>query len=209
MGWRFVFANQALLGAMALDLFAVLFGGAMALLPVYATDILHVGARGLGFLNAAPSLGALIITLLATRHPPIRGAGRNLLIAVAGFGVSILVFSVSTSFWLSMAALFFSGVFDGVSMVIRRSMIRLLSPDHLRGRIAAANWVFICASNELGAFESGLLAAMIGTVPCVALGGVVTLGVVALTAALAPQLRGLRFDTRTLERRASGEPAGA
>jgi MFS family permease len=199
IGWRFVFAHQPLLGAMALDLFAVLFGGAVALLPIYADDILGVGAKGLGLLNAAPSLGALVTMLLATHRPPISHAGRNLLWTVAGFGVSMLVFALSTSFWLSLAALFFSGVFDGVSMVIRRSMIRLLSPDHLRGRIAAANWVFICASNELGAFESGLVAAWIGAVPCVVVGGIATLGIVGLTALLAPQLRALRFDQHTLE----------
>jgi MFS family permease len=146
-------------------------------------------------------MGALIITLLATRHPPIARAGRNLFWAVAGFGVSILIFAFSRNFWLSMAMLFLSGVFDGFNVVIRRSMVRLLSPDHLRGRIAAANWVFICASNELGAFESGLVAAWIGTVPCVVAGGFVTLGVVALTALFAPQLRHLRFDIHTLERK--------
>jgi MFS family permease len=200
-GWQFVFSHQPLWGAMALDLFAVLFGGAMILLPVYANDILHVGAKGLGLLNAAPSLGALLMTLAATKHPPIGRAGRNLFAAVAGFGISILFFAFSRNFWLSMAALFFSGVFDGISVVIRRSMVRLLSPDHLRGRIAAANWVFICASNELGAFESGMVAAWIGTVPCVAVGGLVTLGVVALTAVLAPELRRLRFDAHTLERK--------
>ncbi len=201
IGWKFVFANQPLLAAMSLDLFAVLFGGAVALLPIFAEDILHVGARGLGLLNAAPSLGALIIMLLATHRPPIGCAGRNLLVSVAGFGVSILVFAFSRNFWLSMTALFFSGVFDGVSMVIRRSILRLLSPDHLRGRIAAANWVFISASNELGAFESGMVAAWIGTIPCVAAGGVVTLCVVGLAAMLAPQLRGLCFNTATLEQR--------
>ena len=199
VGWHFVLNNQMLLGAMALDLFAVLFGGAVALLPIYADKILHVGGKGLGLLNAAPSMGALIITLMATHRPPIARAGRNLLLAVAGFGVSIFVFAFSKHFGVSMAALFFSGVFDGVSMVIRRSMIRLLSPDHLRGRIAAANWVFIAASNELGAFESGMIASWIGTVPCVAVGGLITLGVVALTAALSPKLRQLSFDSRTLE----------
>ena len=198
-GWRFLFKNQPLLAAMALDLFAVLFGGAIALLPVYASDILHVGARGLGFLNAATSMGALMTTLAATRHPPIARAGRNLLLAVAGFGVSILVFAFSKIFWLSMAALFISGACDGVSVVIRRSMVRLLSPDDLRGRIAAASWVFICASNELGAFESGMLAAWIGTVPCVAVGGLLTLGIAAVTAKKAAQLRNLRFDAQTLD----------
>ena len=202
LGWRFLFSHQPLLSAMMLDLFAVLFGGAVALLPIYAEDILHVGARGLGFLNAAPAFGALFITLAATHRPPIGSAGRNLLMAVAGFGFSILVFAFSTSFWLSMGALFMSGLFDGVSMVIRRSILRLLSPDELRGRIAAANWIFISASNELGAFESGMLAAWIGTVPCVAVGGLITLGVVAAAAALSPKLRRLRFDMRTLEQAA-------
>ncbi len=201
LGWKFVFSHPPLWAAMTLDLFAVLFGGAIALLPIFASDILHVGAKGLGLLNAAPSLGAVLITLLATHRPPIARAGRNLLLAVFGFGVSILVFAFSKNFWLSMTALFFSGVFDGVSMVIRRSMVRLLSPDHLRGRIAAANWIFICSSNELGAFESGMVAALIGTVPCVALGGWVTLGIVAFTALFAKQLRSLRFDVQTMERK--------
>lgn len=198
-GWKFVFAKQELYGALCLDLFAVLFGGAVALLPVFAEDILHVGAKGLGLLNAAPSLGALIIMLTATKHAPIEKAGRNLLLTVAGFGVSILVFGFSKNFWLSMTALFFSGVFDGVSMVIRRSMIRLLSPDHLRGRIAAANYVFISASNELGAFESGFVAALIGTVPCVLAGGFLTLLIVVSTALFMPKLRKLSFDRHTLE----------
>ncbi len=201
MGWKFIFKNQPLFAAMSLDLLAVFFGGAIALLPIYAESILRVGAKGLGLLNAAPSLGALVITLVATRHPPIERAGRNLLVTVAGFGVSILIFGFSKNFWLSMAALFFSGVFDGVSMVVRRSMVRLLSPDPLRGRIAAANWIFITASNELGAFESGMVAAWLGAVPCVAVGGILTLAVVALTALLAPQLRGLHFDIHTLEQK--------
>jgi MFS family permease len=197
-GWRFLFKTQPLWAAMILDLFSVFFGGAIILLPIYANDILHVGAKGLGLLNAAPSLGALIITLIATRHPPIERAGRNLLLSIAGFGVSIIAFALSKNFLFSLAALFFSGIFDGVSMVIRRSMVRLLSPDELRGRIASASWIFICASNELGAFESGLVAAWIGTVPCVAAGGAVTLVIVGLTACIAKQLRGLRFDIHTL-----------
>lgn len=199
IGWRFVFKTQPLWAAMALDLFSVFFGGVVILLPIYANDILHVGAKGLGLLNAAPSLGALIITLIATKHPPIERAGRNLLVSIAGFGISILIFAFSKNFLLSITALFFSGVFDGVSMVIRRSMVRLLSPEALRGRIASASWVFICASNELGAFESGMLAAWIGTVPCAALGGILTLVIVALTAGFAKQLRELRFDVHTLE----------
>lgn len=198
-GLHFVFKNQPLLGALTLDLFAVLFGGAIALLPVYAEDILHVGAKGLGLLNAAPSLGAMLITLFATHRPPVAKAGRNLLWTVTGFGVTILIFAFSKNFYLSLAALFFSGVFDGISIVIRRSMIRLLSPEHLRGRVAAASWIFISASNELGAFESGMLAAWIGTVPCVAVGGLLTLGIVALTGFAMPELRRLRFNPETLD----------
>ena len=205
-GWRFVFKTQPLWAAMTLDLFSVFFGGAIILLPIYANDILHVGAKGLGLLNAAPSLGALIITLLATRHPPIERAGRNLLLSITGFGMSIIIFAFSKNFLLSISALFFSGVFDGVSMVIRRSMVRLLSPDELRGRIASANWIFVCASNELGAFESGMVAAWIGTIPCVAVGGVITLGIVALTSGIAKQLRSLRFDIHTLEQKKTPAP---
>ena len=203
IGWQFVFKNQPLFSAMALDLLAVLFGGAIALLPVFADDILHVGAKGLGLLNAAPSMGAVLIMLFTTHRPPIARAGRNLLVVVAGFGLSMLVFAFSKSFWVSMAALFASGVFDGISMVIRRSMLRLLSPEALRGRVAAANSIFICASNELGAFESGFLAALIGTIPCVALGGLATLAVVTVTALWARQLRDLRFNPDTLERNMS------
>ncbi len=203
LGWQFVFSRQPLWGAMALDLFAVLFGGAIALLPIYASDILHVGAKGLGLLNAATSIGALLTTLAATRHPPIARAGRNLFIAVLGFGISILVFAFSRNFWLSMTALFFSGAFDGISMVIRRSMTRLLTPNELRGRVSSVDFIFICASNELGAFESGLVAAWIGTVPCVAAGGLLTFLVAGLTAWLAPELRRLRFDPKTMEQKTS------
>ena len=136
-----------------------------------------------------PFLFITFISLLATKHPPIEKAGRNLLWAVFGFGVTMLLFAFSKNYWFSLGLLFFSGVFDGISVVIRRSLLRLLSPEHLRGRIAAANWIFICSSNELGAFESGLVAAWIGTIPCVALGGVVTLLVVAAVARFAPELR--------------------
>ncbi len=199
LGWNFVFKSQPLSAAMMLDLLAVLFGGAVALLPIYADDILHVGARGLGFLNAATALGAVLVSLMATHRPPIAQAGRNLILTVVGFGLSMIAFAFSKNFWLSMAALFMSGIFDGISVVIRRSMMRLLSPNHLRGRIAATNSIFIVASNELGAFESGFVAAWIGVVPCVAVGGALTLGVAAMAAVFAPQLRNLRFNPRTLE----------
>ena len=193
VGWRALFNIQPLFASMILDLFSVFFGGAIILLPVYANDILKVGAGGLGLLNAAPSLGALLMTLVSAGRSPIKRAGRNLIWAVAGFGVSIVIFAFSRVFWLSLLMLFLSGAFDGVSMVIRRSMMRLLSPDHLRGRIAAAGSIFIVASNELGAFESGMVAALIGTVPCVALGGLVTLLVVGVTTVYAGELRGLRL----------------
>ncbi len=200
LGLKFVFKEQALIGSMSLDLFAVFFGGAVALLPIFATDILHVGAKGLGILNAAPAVGALVVMLWSTRHPPIQHAGRNLFFCVAGFGVSILVFAFSKNFLLSLLALTWSGIFDGVSMIIRRSIVRLLSPDHMRGRISAVSWIFIGASNELGAFESGLLAHLIGAIPCVAVGGGITLLVVAITSILAPKLRALSFDPHKLDR---------
>lgn len=195
IGVRYVFHNPALVGSMALDLFAVLFGGAIALLPVFAKDILHVGPSGFGLLNAATSIGALTATATATLYPPLRHAGRNLLLCVAAFGVSIIVFALSKNMWLSFAALFLSGVFDGVSMVIRRAILRLLSPNHLRGRIAAVSMIFIGSSNEIGAFESGITATALGTVRSVWMGAVVTLMIVAGTAYFAPGLRALRLDT--------------
>ncbi|HBA82550.1 MAG TPA: MFS transporter [Verrucomicrobia bacterium] len=199
-GLKFVLREQALVGAMALDLFAVLFGGAVALLPIYATDILHVGARGLGLLQAATYAGSLLVMMWSTRRPPIRHAGRNLLVCVAGFGICIIVFALSRNFLLSLLALALSGVFDGVSMVIRRSIVRLLSPDRMRGRIAAVNMVFIGASNEIGAFESGVAAHWLGAVPAVWVGGVATLFVVAATWTAAPRLRRLGFDPHQMTR---------
>jgi MFS family permease len=194
-GIRYVRRTPALIGSMALDLFAVFFGGAIALLPIYATDILHVGAVGLGVLRTAPSIGALLVMLVATRRPPSRHAGATLLLCVAGFGVSMLVFGASTVFAVSLVALFFSGVTDGVSMVIRNTILRVLSPERIRGRVASVNWVFIGASNELGAFESGFAARFFGTVPSVVGGGILTLAVVGATALLVPSLRTLDLDT--------------
>jgi MFS family permease len=193
-GVSYVVGDQILLGSMALDLFAVLFGGAIAILPIFAADILHVDTAHLGMLTAAPNAGALLTMLIATRHPPVRHAGRNLLLAVAGFGVSMLVFAVSKNFYLSLVALFLSGVFDGISVVIRKSIVRLLSPNYLRGRIAAVSLIFIGSSNELGALESGLAAAWLGTVPSVLAGGTITLLIAGFTTLLAPRLRTLRLD---------------
>jgi MFS family permease len=183
---------------MALDLFAVLFGGAIAMLPVFAKDVLGVGAARLGVMNAAPSAGALLVMIWSTRHPPVKHAGRNLMLSVAAFGVSMIVFALSKNFWLSLAALAASGAFDGVSIVIRKSIMRILSPEHLRGRISAVSSIFIGSSNEIGEFESGMAAKLLGTVPSVWIGGVVTLAVVGLAAAVAPRLRRLSLvDLKT------------
>jgi MFS family permease len=198
-GVRFVFSNQILVGSMALDLFAVLFGGAIALLPIFASDILKVGPQGFGILNAAPSIGTLTIMLWSTRNPPLEGAGRKLLWAVAGFGVSIIVFGISSNFWLSLCALVLAGATDGVSMVIRSAILRLESPEHMRGRIAAVSWIFIGSSNEIGAFESGVAAKLFGTARSVWLGGIVTLAVVAFTAARSPKLRNLNLEQADLK----------
>lgn len=191
LGVRYVFRHQVIVGSMSLDLFAVLFGGAIALLPVFATDILNVGPRGLGLLAAAPAVGALAVMLVATRRPPARHAGRDLILAVAGFGVSMIVFGLSRNFALSLVALVASGMFDGLSMVIRRTILRVMSPEHMRGRIASVSSIFIGSSNEIGAFESGVLATLLGTARSVWLGGVVTLVVVGAVAVLAPKLRAL------------------
>jgi MFS family permease len=190
-GVKYVFRDQILVGSMALDLFAVLFGGAIALLPAFATDILHVGPAKFGLLTAAPSVGALLVMIWSTRHPPVKHAGRNLLLSVAGFGVTMIIFALSTDFWLSLAALAASGGFDGISMVIRKSILRIMSPDHLRGRIAAVSSIFIGSSNEIGAFESGVMAKWLGAVRSVWVGATVTLAVVGLTAVMASRLRGL------------------
>jgi MFS family permease len=200
-GVRYVLSDQVLWGSMSLDLFAVFFGGAIALLPVFASDILKVGPSGLGMLNAAPTAGALLTMLIASRRPPVRHAGRNLLFAVAGFGLSMIVFALSRTFWLSMVALAASGACDGVSVVIRRAINRLFSPDRLRGRVAAVSMIFIGSSNELGAFESGVTAAWLGTVRSVWMGGILTLGVVAGAGIAAPKLRRLSLEPGQVVRR--------
>ena len=203
---RYVARSPVLLGSMALDLFAVFFGGAIALLPVFASDILHVGPVGLGLLRTAPSVGALLVMLVATRRPPGRHAGRTLLLCVAGFGLSMIVFGLSTSIVISLIALFMSGVTDGVSVIIRNTVLRVLSPEAIRGRVAAVNWVFVGASNELGAFESGVAARLFGAVPTVVAGGIVTLGIVGLVALAVPGLR--RFDLAGATAAGLTEPDG-
>ena len=177
-GIRFVFGTKIILYSISLDLFSVMFGGVMAILPIYAEDILHVGAQGLGILRAAPSLGAVITLLLLTRFSPMQHAWKNLLIAVTGFGICILVFAVSPWMLLSVAMLFISGAFDSVSVVIRATILQVMTPDEMRGRVMAVNGIFLASSNEIGAFESGLAAKLMGTVPSAVFGGVMTLLIV-------------------------------
>jgi MFS family permease len=191
-GVRFVRGHPVVLGALALDLFSVLFGGATALLPVFAAEILHVGPEGLGVLRAAPAAGAVVMSLLLAHRPPLRRAGRTLLVNVALFGVAMIVFGLSRSVPLSLAALVASGMVDTVSVVVRSTLLQVLTPEHLLGRVSAVNAIFIGSSNEIGAFESGVAAKLLGTVPSVVLGGMATLGVVAVTALRVPQLRRLR-----------------
>jgi MFS family permease len=178
-GFRFVFKTQIVLYAISLDLFSVLFGGVVAILPVFAEDILHVGAEGLGFLRAAPSVGAVLTLAIMTYYPPIHNAWRNMLLAVVGFGIATIVFSLSTNFYLSVLMLGLTGAFDSVSVIIRQTIMQIFPPDHMRGRVAAVNGIFVSSSNEIGAFESGLAARLFGTVPSVFFGGVLTLVVVA------------------------------
>ena len=174
-GIKFVFNNKTILGVLSLDMVAVLFGGAVALLPVFAQDILKVGPEGFGVLRAAPAIGAFITMLISAYVPLYKKAGMKLLIAIFIFGLCIIIFGVSTIFWLSVVALFLSGVADGISVVIRQTILQLKTPDHMRGRVAAVNSMFVGSSNELGAFESGLTAKLMGTVTSVVFGGSMTL----------------------------------
>ncbi len=190
-GAEFVWNNQLILAAITLDLFAVLLGGAVALLPVFAKDILHVGPVELGYLQASPSIGALIMAALLVYLPPIRKAGPALLWSVVGFGMVTIIFGLSRWVWLSLLMLALSGALDSISVVIRHTLVQIRTPDHLRGRVAAINSVFISASNELGGFESGLTAALFGPVFSVVGGGIGTILVVVVTAAIWPEIRKL------------------
>jgi MFS family permease len=192
VGVRFVLHQPVLLGAMTLDLFSVLFGGAVALLPIFAAEILHVGPEGLGILQAAPAAGAVTMSLVLTHRPPMRRAGRALLVSVAGFGATIIGFGLSRSFPLSVALLALSGMLDMVSVVIRSTLLQTFTPPHLLGRVSAVNSIFIGSSNEIGAFESGVAAKLLGAVRAVVFGGAMTLLVVAVTAWRLPPLRRLR-----------------
>ena len=190
-GIRFVVKERVILAAMSLDLFSVFLGGAEALLPVFAAEILHVGPQGLGVLRAAPAAGAVLMSLTLAHRPPMRKAGRTMLVAVAIFASCIIVFGISRSFWLSLFVLAVSGMADTVSVVIRSTLIQVFTPASLFGRVTAVNSIFIGSSNELGAFESGVMARLLGTVPSVVFGGLASLGVVGFVAARVPQLRRL------------------
>lgn len=199
-GIRFVFNNQVILGALSLDLFAVLFGGAVALLPIFASDILRVGPQGLGILRAAPSAGAVIMAVYLAHYPLRAGAGKQLLWAVSGFGICMIVFGISESFILSLVVLAVSGALDNISVVIRHTVVQAMTPPSMRGRVTAVNGIFIGSSNEIGAFESGAAARLLGVVPSVIVGGLLTQLVVIIAAIRAPRLRALDMSNPASDR---------
>ncbi|TCB67466.1 MFS transporter [Acinetobacter sp. ANC 4178] len=180
-GFRFIWNTKIVLWAISLDLVSVLFGGVIALLPIFAEDILQIGPEGLGYLRAAPSIGALITMIALTRFPPTRNAWRNMLLAVAGFGLFTLVFAFSNHVWLSLFALAMTGACDSISVVVRQTILQIYPPENMRGRVAAVNGMFVSSSNELGAFESGLAAKYMGTIMATVLGGCMTILVVGLS----------------------------
>jgi len=177
-GLAYVYRTKAILYSISLDMVSVFFGGVLAILPIYAEDILHVGPQGLGVLRAAPSVGALLVMFVCAYHPPTERAWRNLLWSVTGFGVATLVFAMSPHFLVSVAMLFLTGATDSISVIIRQTLLQALPPDHLRGRVVAVNSIFVTTSNELGAFESGVAAKLLGVVPSVIFGGAMTLATV-------------------------------
>lgn len=196
-GLRFVFGHQLLLAALALDMFAVLLGGAISLAPAFIKDVLHAGPEALGILRGAPAVGSVAVAIWLSRRPLQAGAGRILLFAVAGFGLCMIGFGLSTVLWLSVLFLLLSGVCDGISVVVRSTILQLSTPDEMRGRVSSVNSIFISSSNELGAFYSGSMARLLGLVNAVVLGGFATLAVAAATAVKAPKLR--KLDLRDLQ----------
>lgn len=196
-GIRFVFSHQIMLGAMALDMFSVLLGGVVAMLPAFIHDILHYGPEGLGILRAAPAIGSIAVGLWLARRPLQRHAGRVLLLAVTGFGLCVIAFGLSRSFWLSAAILLAYGACDGVSVVVRSTILQLATPDEMRGRVSSINGIFISSSNELGAFYAGTMARLLGLIPAVLVGGFAILGVAGVAAWKAPKLR--KLDLRELQ----------
>jgi MFS family permease len=197
-GIHFVFNNEIFLGAISLDLFAVLFGGAVALLPIFANDILKVGPQGLGFLRAAPSLGSFLMAAVVVYFPPVRNTGKKLLGAVFGFGICMIIFGISKNYYLSLAVLALSGAFDNISVVVRGTIMQTMIPAEMKGRVYAVNSIFVGSSNELGAFESGVAAKAMGVVPSIIFGGTMTLLVVAITYFTAPKLKNLEFTKEGL-----------
>jgi MFS family permease len=193
-GIRFVFQNKIILNALSLDMFAVLFGGAVALLPIFAQDILQVGSEGFGILRAAPAIGGLLTMLASTMFSIEKNTGKKLLLAVFGFGICIIVFGLSQNFWISVVALFLSGVTDGFSVVIRSTILQIYTPDDMRGRVSSVNSIFVGSSNELGAFESGLTSKLFGVVNAVVFGGIMTLFVAGTTAVASPKFRNLEIE---------------
>lgn len=200
-GVKFVFKNKTILGSLSLDMFAVLFGGAVALLPIFAQDILKVGSEGFGILRAAPAVGAVITMILSAYISLNKNAGIKLLAAIFLFGICMIVFGLSTIFWISVMALFLSGIVDGVSVVIRNTILQIHTPDNMRGRVSSVNSIFVGSSNELGAFESGATAKLMGVVNAVVFGGIMTLVTVTTTAIALPNFRklDLQKDVDALE----------
>ena len=193
-GLRFVWRTQVVLGAQLLDMFAVLFGGAVALLPAFVHDVYQMGPEGLGILRGAPAIGAIVTGIFLARHPIHQHSGRWLLLAVGGFGLCMIAFGLCHSYWLAIVILAISGMMDGVSVVLRQTILQLATPDNMRGRVSSINGIFIGSSNELGAFESGLAARLMGLVPAVVFGGLMTMTVVGVTAVKAPKLRDLHLS---------------
>ena len=202
-GIRFVWNTKLILATITLDLFAVLLGGATYLLPIYAKDILHVGSAGLGFLRSADAIGAVCMAMLLAHLPPMRRAGVAMLWAVAGYGVATIIFGISQWFWLSLLMMFLVGALDNISVVVRHTLVQMLTPDEMRGRVSAVNGVFIVASNDLGGLESGLTAWLFGPVISVVGGGVGTILVVIAAARLWPQI--LRIGSLAAIRPAAAE----
>jgi MFS family permease len=196
IGINFVFSNQEILGALSLDLFAVFFGGAVALLPIFADQVLKIGPIGLGLLRAAPSVGAVLMGAIMIYYPPVKNAGKKMLFSVAGYGVCMIFFALSTSPLLSLLLLALSGAFDSVSVVIRSTILQLMTPDEMRGRVSAVNNIFIGSSNEIGEFESGVAAKLLGLIPSVIFGATVTMFVTGFTTVKAKKLRDLQLDTK-------------
>ncbi len=192
-GIKFVFGNQVILSAISLDLFAVLFGGAVALLPIFASEILKTGPQGLGFLRAAPAVGSVLMAVLMAHYPISVNAGKKMLWCVAGFGGCIILFGLSANFWFSLLLLALSGAFDSISVIIRSTLIHTLTPEYMKGRVSSVNNIFVGSSNEIGAFESGFAARLMGTVTSVVFGGIMTILVVGITALKADKLRRLHL----------------